>query len=186
MTAPHDHQDSEAALYGIMAEYDDPDAVLKAAETVYEAGYRRLDAYTPFPVHGLAEAIGFRKTWLSTIVLIGGVSGAIGGFGMQVFARVIHYPYYIGGREQLSWPAFIPITFELGILCAAFAAVIGMLALNGLPRPHNPVFNAKGFERASQDRFFLCVEAEDEKFDVAKTTALLKKTGSVDVQEVRA
>jgi hypothetical protein len=157
-----------------MAEFDSPADLLGAAERAYAEGYRRMDAYTPFPVHGLAEAIGFRRTRLPLLVFFGAVAGCVGGYGLQYWISAIDYPLNIGGRPLNSWPAFIPVTFELTILVAALAAVLGMLALNGLPRPYHPVFNVPEFELASRNRFFLCIEATDPKFDRGETKHFLE------------
>lgn len=174
----------EPELYGIMAEFDDPDALLGAAQRARDAGYRRMDAYSPFPVEGLAEALDFRNTRVPEIVLAGGIVGGVGGFFMQWFATRIFYPINVGGRPLNSWPAYIPITFELTVLLAAFAALFGMLILNGLPQPYHPVFNAPDFQLASRDRFFLCVEAADPRFDRLGTTSFLLDLHPLRVEEV--
>ena len=147
-----------------MAEFEQPEQVVNAAKSAYAAGYRRMDAYSPLPVHGLSEALGFRYTRLPLIVLIGGLIGCFAGFAFQYWVSVINYPVIIGGKPMNSWPSFIPVTFECTILFAALSAVFGMLALNGLPQPYHPVFNVDRFDHASRDRFFLCIEARDPKF----------------------
>ncbi len=167
----------EKQVYGLLAEFGQTGEIVTAAEKAYEEGYRDLDAYTPFPIEELSEAIGFHKTRLPLIVLIGGLTGCIGGFMLQYWVSVIEYPLNVGGRPFNSWPSFIPITFEMTILLAAFATVFGMLALNGLPRPHHPVFNAPSFRLASRDRFFLCIEAKDPLFDLEKTRGFLERLG---------
>ena len=180
----HGHEDDTPQVHGLIAEFDDPDTLMTATAKAHEAGYRAMDAYSPFPIHGLAEAMGVRKTYVSLVTLIGGLTGAAAGFGMQYFASVIHYPYSIGGTPFNSWPAFIPLTFETTILFAAFSALGSMLLFNGLPRPHHPIFNAKRFERASSDGFFLCIERTDAQYDTEETTAFLQGLGPVEVSEV--
>jgi hypothetical protein len=177
---------SQLHVYGLLAEFDDPDKLLDAARAAHRAGYKRMDGYTPFPVHGLAAALGLRQTRLPLIVLAGGLLGCFGGFFMQWFANVIHYPMNIGGRPFNSWPAFIIITFETTILCAGLACVLGMLALNGLPQPYHPLFNVAHFELASRTHFFLCIEAIDKKFDLTQTAEFLKSLGPKSITIVPA
>jgi hypothetical protein len=174
----------ETPIYGLMAEFDDPEALVSAAQRTYVEGYRALDAFTPFPVHGLAHAIGARRTAVPLLVLIGGLTGAAVGFLLQYWTAVYTYPINIGGRPYNSWPAFIPVTFEMTILLAAIAAVFGMLLLNGLPMPYHPVFNVPSFTLATRDRFFLLVLATDPKFDRAETRRFLQTLGAHDVAEV--
>lgn len=171
-------------LHGIIAEFENAEELLHAAKRAREAGYTQMDAYSPFPVHGLSEAIGFEDHKVPWVVFISGVIGAIAGFALQYYVSVIDYPLNVGGRPFLSWPSFIPVTFETTVLFAAFGAFIGMLALNGLPQPYHPVFNAPRFERASQDRFFLCIEAKDPLFDRVKTRHFLESVGARLVSEV--
>ena len=175
---------AEKKIYGIMAEFKDEVELLKASRTAFEQGYRMLDAYSPFPVHGLAEAVGHRPGKLPRLVLTGGIIGGLVGFGMQYYASVISNPFNIGGRPLNSWPSFIPITFELTILFAAFAAVFGMFALNGLPMPYHPVFNVEKFASASRDGFFMVIENKDPKFDIEDTSNFLKGLKPVEVNEV--
>jgi hypothetical protein len=171
-------------MYGLMAAFDEPEAVLEATQKAHGAGYRKLEAYTPFPVEGLNEALGYRYTRLPLIVLCGALAGGIGGFLMQYWMSAIDYPLNIGGRPYFSWPAFIPPTFEMTILLGAFSAVIGMLALNGLPMPYHPVFNVPQFRQASRDSFFLVIESSDPKFDGADTRQFLESLNPRGVYEV--
>lgn len=162
-----------ANIYGLLAEFGDAETVRKAAESARLAGYRRLDAYSPMPVEGLAAAVGKTSTRLPFIALMGGILGGLSGYALQYYVSVISYPLNVGGRPLHSWPAFIPATFETTVLGAALATVLGMLALNGLPRPHHPLFNIEEFKLASRDRFFLCIEAVDPLFDLEVTTSFL-------------
>jgi len=171
-------------IFGLAAEFDTGEALLEAARRVHAAGYRRTDAFSPQPVEGLSEALGFERTGMAAITGIGALFGAIGGYFMLWFANVIHYRWNIGGRPAHSWPAFIPITFELAVLCASLAAVIGMLALNKLPMPYHPMFNVPTFSLASRDKFFLLIESTDPQFDLAKTRALLEGLKPLSVTEV--
>jgi hypothetical protein len=166
---------ADPAIYGIMAEFVSPDDLIKAGHLAYERGYRIMEAYTPFPVDGVAESIGYHRNRVAPMVFLGGLAGGCLGFGMQWFSAVVHYPLNIGGRPLFSWPAFIPITFETTVLGAALTAVFGMLAMNGLPRPHHPVFNVPGFVLASNDRFFLSIQARDPLFDLEETRRLLEE-----------
>jgi hypothetical protein len=165
--------ETSPALHGLMAEFDSAQQLLDAAHSARAAGYTRVDAYSPFPIHGLAEAINFRERLIPKFVLTAGAIGATTGFSFQYWASAIDYPLNIGGRPYFSWVSFIPVSFELTILFAAFTAVISMLALNGLPQPYHPVFNAPSFARASQDRFFFAIEASDPRFDPEQTRAFL-------------
>jgi hypothetical protein len=171
-------------IYGVIAEFHEPQALLDAANKTREAGYTSIDAFSPFPIHGLAEAIGFHKSRLSAIVLIMGLLGGIGGFFMCWYANVIAYPLNIGGKPHNSWPAWIPITFESAILLAALGAVFGMLALNGLPMPYHPVFNVRRFDSASRDKFFLVIQARDPKFRPEEARRFLETLGPREVTDV--
>ena len=172
-------------LYGLMAEFADPTAAVQAARRARESGYRRMDAYTPYPIEEMAEALGYHSRGrLPRLVFLGGLMGAAGGFLLQYWTSVIHYPLNVGGRPLNSWPAFIPITFEITILVAALTAVLGMLALNGLPQPYHPVFNVPEFALASRDRFFLCIEAADPRFDDAATRRFLESLQPTGVYSV--
>src|ERR1700693_4486775 len=173
-----------AVLHGMIAEFESPAALIEAARQARAAGYRKMDAYTPYPIEELAHALELPRTKLPILVFAGGALGCATGLGMQWFATAIHYPINVGGRPFASWPSYVPITFELTVLFAAFTAVLGMLALNGLPMPHHPVFNVPGFALASRDRFFLCIEAGDLLFDPEKTKAFLGSLGAREVSEV--
>ena len=175
----------QRAIYGILAEFDTPEDIIEASKKAYDAGFRKMDAYAPFPVEGLSEAIGFHKTRLPLIVLCGGIIGGMAGYFMMYYSAVHHYPLNIGGRPLHSWPAFIPITFECTVLGAVLSTVLGMLALNGLPEPYHPVFSSPRFELASRSHFFLCIEADDQKFDVTNTATFLESIGAHDVTVVR-
>ena len=167
--------------YGLMAEFDNPSDAVAAARRVHDEGYRRVDAFSPYPVEELSEAIGVHKT---LIVLVGGLLGGSLGYLMQFYIEVIDFPINVGGKPYHSWPAFIPITFECTVLGAALFAVFGMLALNGLPEPYHPVFNAPNFALASRDRFFVLVESRDPKFDRERTAEFLRSLGPLEVTDV--
>lgn len=182
--AAHGRGRGAVALYGIMAEFDNPSDLVAAARRTHDAGYRRINGYSPYPIEELDEAIGFTRTSLPLIVLIGGIVGGLGGFFMQYWMEVIDYPLNVGGKPYNSWPAFIPITFESTVLVASFAAVLGMLALNKLPQPYHPVFNAPNFVLATRDKFFLVIEANDPKFRHAETTQFMNTLGAMGVNDV--
>ena len=171
-------------LHGVMAEFAEPEQLLAATRAAYAAGYRKMDAYSPYDVEGVADALGFHKTWIPLIVLCGGITGALPAYFMQWFSATISYRLNVGGRPPSRWPAFIPIPFELTILFAAIAGILGMLALNGLPKPYHPVFNAPEFQLASQTRFFLCIEADDPAFDMEKVQRFFLSLGPEKVMEV--
>ena len=171
--------------YGVIGEFAKPEELVHAAAKIRAEGYRYYECYTPFPVEGLPEAMGMRRNMVPLITLIGGLVGGLGGFGFQYWVNVISYPLNIAGRPLNSWPAFIPVTFELTILCASLSAVLGMLALNGLPQPHHPIFNANRFRHASADRFFVCIQARDKKFHLEATARFLQGLAAHHVSEVR-
>jgi hypothetical protein len=171
-------------IYGLMAEFEDPTTLVEASQKAYDEGYRRMDAYSPFPIEELSEAIGFHHSRLPVIVFFGGLFGCIAGFGLQYWVSVIEYPINVGGKPLYSWPSFIPATFEMTILFAALSAVLGMLALNGLPEPYHPVFNSSRFALATRNRFFLCIEAIDPKFDLNQTRKFLDTLSPKNVSEV--
>ncbi len=162
-------------IYGLMAEFENPVDLVNAARQARAAGYRQLDAYAPFPVEELADALQLGSTRVPFLVLVGGIIGAVLGYGMQYYMMAVDYPINVGGRPYHSWPAFIPVTFETTILVAGLFAVLGMLALNGLPMPYHPVFNVPRFALATKDRFFLCIEATDPLFDREDTRRFLER-----------
>jgi hypothetical protein len=163
----------QPAIHGLIIEFAEPVQILEATRKAWNEGYRNMDAYTPYPVEGVAAALGLKRNRIPSVVFVGGLVGAAFGFFMQYYTMAVDYPFNAGGRPYNSWPVFIPVTFEVLVLVAAFSAFFAMLFLNGLPRPHHPVFNVPGFERASQDRFFLAIEATDPKFDLAETALFL-------------
>lgn len=173
------------AIYGVMAEFETPAALVAAAKQTYAAGYRRMDTFSPFPVEEAWEAIGHHDRRLSFIVLMGGLAGLVAGYGLQLWVHAVAYPTNVAGKPLNSWPQFIPVTFEMTILFAAITAVVAMIALNGLPMPYHPVFNVQRFaDHASRDRFFLLVEAVDPKFDKQQTMDFLKGLNPAGVSEV--
>jgi len=171
-------------LYGLMAEFEHPEELLDAARRAREAGYRKMGAYTPIPVEGLSAVMGHGRTRLPMLTLLGGVIGGLSGYAMQYYASVISYPLNVGGRPLHSWPAFIPITFELTVLGAALFTVLSILGLSGLPMPYHPVFNVPAFKLASQNRFFLCIQSRDPKFHVGETARFLESFQPLSIHEV--
>lgn len=173
-------------VYGVMAEFATPEALIAAAHKAKVAGYSKMDAFSPFPIEEVIEEVAPGNTGVPLLVLIMGLTGAFTGFALQYYGNIVDWPMNIGGRPLniTNWPAMIPITFELGILFAAFTAAISMVILNGLPMPYHPVFNAPRFERASQDGFFLCIESADPLFDRSQTSNFLRSLGATQVSEV--
>jgi hypothetical protein len=171
-------------IYGVMAEFETPSALVNAARAAREKGYRKLDAYSPFPIEELSDALHLHKNKLPLLVLIGGIVGGTLGYALQYFVSVIYYPINIGGRPLHSWPSYIIITFEMTILFAALTAVFGLLALCGLPMLYHPTFNVPRFAAASRNRFFLCIESADPLFDLAKTCEFLETLEPREVSEV--
>src|SRR6188768_2278041 len=171
-------------LYGLMAEFENPTALVEATTRARLDGYRAMDAFTLIPIHELDEALGLRRTRLPRLVLLGGILGGLGGFSLEYWASTIAYPMNVGARPLNSWPQFIPVTFETTVLGAALTCFIGMWALNKLPMPYHPVFNVPAFDRASSDRFFLCIEATDPRFEAHETRAFLESLHPVGVSDV--
>jgi hypothetical protein len=180
------HEPDTLLVHGLMAEFDNPTDIVAAADRARLAGYTVMDAYTPYPIEELTEALGLKPNRLPLITLIGGIFGGMGGYGLEYWTQVIAWPMNIGARPFHSWPHYIPVTFECTVLGASLAAFVGMLALNGLPRPYHPVFNVPAFDRASRDRFFLCIESTDPRFDRHATESFLKDLHPVGVSEVAA
>ena len=178
------HQTLSPAIYGLIAEFDTSTELVEASQAAYSAGYRRIDAYSPFPIEEASEAIGFHKSRVPLVVLLGGLLGGLSGFALQYWINVIAYPLNIGGKPYDSWPAFIVPTFEMTILFAGLSGVFGMFALNGLPMPYHPLFHVEQFSRVTRDKFFLCVEATDQKFDIVDTQRFMESLKPVSIAEV--
>ena len=172
------------ALYGLMAEFDDPKTLVDVTRRAYAEGYRQMDAYSPFPIEELSDALGIHGTAVPALVLLGGIVGGLAGYGLQYWVAAIAYPLNVGGRPFNSWPAFVPVTFEMTVLLAALTAVVAMLALNRLPMVYHPVFNVARFALATRDRFFLCIEASDPKFDPHATREFLQSLAPREVSDV--
>lgn len=171
-------------IYGLMAEFDSSTELVEAAEKTRDAGYTKTDGYSPFPIHEMDEALGIKRSILPYIVFGGGIAGLLAGLGLQYFTHVIDYPIIVGGRPYFSLPAFVPPAYELTILLASFAAVFGMLLLNGLPKPYHPVFNVPRFNLASREKFFLVIESEDPKFDYEGTRNFMESLNPQEVFDV--
>jgi hypothetical protein len=178
------HKALSPAIYGLIAEFDTATDLVEASKAAYAAGYRKMDAYSPFPIEEASEAIGFHKSRVPLVVLLGGLLGGLSGFALQYWINVIAYPLNIGGKPYDSWPAFIVPTFEMTILFAGLSGVFGMFALNGLPMPYHPLFHVEQFSRVTRDKFFLCVEAVDPKFDVVDTQRFMESLKPVSIEEV--
>lgn len=176
----------ENKVYGLVAEFDTPESLIEAAEKARIEGYKKMDAYTPFPVHGLSEAIGFHDVRMPWLIFAGGLLGGTTGYTLQWYTLIVDYTMNVGGKPLNSIPSFVPITFECTILFAALTAVFGMIALNRLPQPYHSIFNAPGFDRASQDRFFLAIESVDKKYDAEGTREFLSGLSPLSVNEVAA
>jgi hypothetical protein len=178
------HPAEPVDVYGMMAEFPDQESLLHACENARDAGYRKMDAYTPVPIHGLTDALGWDDNSVQRIVFCSALAGLAAGFGLMYYITMIAYPMNVGGRPWFSWPAYVPPTFETTILLSAFGAVFGMIIMNGLPSPYHPVFNNPRFIMASSDRFFLCIEADDPKFELAGTRKFLEAQHPVEVVAV--
>ena len=170
--------------FGIAAEFESPDELLAAVRRTREAGYSRMDAYTPFPIHGLTDEMNFRDERVPLFMFLGGLIGAISGFFLQTYTNVWDYPFNVGGKPMIGYPAWVPITFECTILFSALTGVVSMIMMNGLPKPYDPMFNIPNFSRASQDRFFLCIEARDPNFNVEEVTKFMEGLGAASVEAV--
>ncbi len=178
------HTQQLSPLYGLMAEFETSEQLLHAVGHAHQAGYRKMDAYSPFPVHGLREALGRKHTKLPFVILVGGIAGFLTAYAMMYYATVVHWPLNIGGRPLHSWPNYIPILFEMTVLFSVLTAFVGVIVANGLPQHYHPVFNVPGFERASTDRFFLCIESDDPQFDPKETRRFLESLEPMEVSSV--
>ena len=178
------HAATPPAIYGLMAEFETPTELVEACKAAYAEGYREMDAYSPFPIEEASEAIGVHRSAVPLVTLLGGLLGGLSGFALQYWINVIDYPLNIGGRPYDSWPAFIVPTFEMTILFAGLVGTFGMFAMNGLPRPYHPVFNVDQFSKVTRDRFFLCVEATDPRFDLAGTQQFMERLKPLSISEV--
>ena len=176
--------DEAPVLYGVMAEFDTADKMVDAARKAHDAGYTRMDCYSPYPVGDAADAMGYKKSEMGPVMFIGGLLGATGGFLMQYWTGGVNYPINVGGKPFFSWPSFVPITFELMVLTAALSGLFGLLASCGLPQPYHPLFNVPNFDRASCDRFFVCIESVDPKFEANAVRELLSGCQPLAVLEV--
>ena len=170
--------------FGVAAEFETPEDLMSAVKRTREAGYSRMDAYTPFPIHGLTDAMKFRDERVPLLMFLGGLVGGLSGFFLQTYTNVWDYPFNVGGKPMIGYPAWVPITFECTVLFSALTGVLSMIILNGLPKPYDPMFNLPGFARASQDRFFLCIEARDPNFNVEEVTTFLESLGAESVEAV--
>lgn len=181
----HEHTPTTGpVIYGLVASFETADQLVAATKAAKAAGYSHLDTHTPYPVGETADALGFPKSEMGVVMFLGGLTGACGGFFMQYWTNAYGYPLIVGGRPYLSWPSFIPITFEMMVLTASLSGLFGLMALCGLPRLNHPLFSSKVFDRATRDRFILSVEATDPKFDLAGTTAFLNSLHPDAVEEV--
>jgi ActD protein len=178
------HATTAPSIYGLLAEFETPGELVNACKAAYAEGYREMDAYSPFPIEEASEAIGFHKSAVPLITLVGGILGGTSGFALQYWINVIAYPLNIGGKPLNSWPAFIVPTFEMTILFAGLIGMFGMFALNGLPRPYHPLFHVDQFSKVTRNRFFLCVETVDPKFDMAGTQQFMERLKPLSISEV--
>lgn len=184
MSAAHATTAGDPLVHGLMAEFHSASELVAAARQTTDAGYVEYDCYTPFPIEELHEVMPHKRNWLPFMVLMGGIIGGVAGFSLCYWTSVIDYPLNVGGKPLNSWPAFIPVTFECTILLAALTAVFGMLGLNGFPMPYHPVFNVPRFALASRERFFLCIESTDPKFDLDETWSFLSRLQPTQVSQV--
>lgn len=179
-------QSTSTPLYGLLAQFETGDELVAAAKATYDAGYRKIDAFSPYPIEEAAEVIGFNRNKVALVVLCGGICGFLAGYGLEYWVSVIAYPLNIGGRPYHSVPQFIPVAFETTVLAAALSAVLGMLGMNGLPQPYHPVFNVPEFARASQDKFFLLIESADSKFELDQSRSFLEQFNPTNINEVES
>jgi hypothetical protein len=170
--------------FGLLAQFATADEMSHAIEKAVAAGYTHLDGYSPYPVGDAADALKFSKSEMGPVMFLGGITGACAGFLMQYWANTWGYSLNIGGRPYFSWPMFVPVTFEMMVLTTALTGLFGLIAICGLPRYNHPLFNSKAFERATKDRFFVCIEATDPKYDAAATRTLLNDLHPISVEEV--
>lgn len=183
-TDPNNKGNSETELFGILAEFKNPKELVDAATTVTNTGYKKFDAYAPFPIHGLEKAMKIKESKLGWIVLIHAIIGFVGALALMIWTMGEAYPMNISGKPPINLPAFVPITFELTVLLAAFGTVFGMLYLNNLPRPHHPLFNNDRFEKVTDDGFFICIESSDKLYETQKVKKLLSDSGAIHIEEV--
>jgi hypothetical protein len=174
----------EKKVYGMLAEYSNPGKLMRAAKLVNRAGYRKFDSYSPFPIHGMDDAMGLKESKLGYIVLLHAVMGFFGALALQMWSSSIAYPINISGKPFLNIPAFVPVTFELTVLLSAFGAVFGMFFMNNMPRHNNPLFNSQRFQKVTDDGFFICIEASDDFYDEEKTRKLLQDAGATHIEHI--
>ncbi len=184
MSEEKKNMEEESKMYGILGEFKNPKALIDVARLVNKSGYSKYDTYSPFPIHGMDKAMSLKKSKLGWIIILHGLIGFTGAIAMMYFMSVVDYPINISGKPFFNAPAWVPITFELTVLLSAFGTVFGMFFLNGLPKLHNPLFNVDRFKKATDDGFFICIEADDSLFEVEKVKELLDGAGATHIEEV--